>query len=406
MEEKIYELVDLAREKSELINTYAEHVEQRTAAMQNQFISLSNDLIKNWEHNQQLHDLSSKKLQEKLLAYIDTEIAHVAAFDAARKKEGAPWLHFQISSHKLSFVLSKIREQLVGEENESRVLSLVSGYFRPDKTFKDRYPLLRTDSFFGSNTATYEAYKLFCATFAFTDLYIDHFKSSSLAHVTNSDHLPECWINSGSKFCGKAGGPGFGFPHAGYAFGGHRDENEQREFGPQDCSSLLFRLIGETTKRKNSHLKPILMSTQHQLFAWRYRQYNDYMQINYSKDDYSASVRQYGDSIFATETPNIETVAPGDIYFKRTAIKSNTPFDLHSNGGGHTGAVIGHDLVDPNKVLIFECARSLEDEKIDPENRANSIWGTGGAGIGSVNGIYEENTETKETRNMFLRLKY
>lgn len=402
------DLVVAGQKQSLLVNNYSAHVEQRTSAMREDFKFMAEDLAVDYEQNKELADISGASLQTKVLKYIDTEISHLAEFDKARIQPGAVWLPYQISSHKLSFSLPKIREQLTGEENESAVVRLASGEFKPDLTFEEQYPILRTDSFFGSNRATYEAGKMFCVKFATSDKTIADFNHTSLAHISPYDKLPECFVNSGSKFFTKVNNiTGFGFYHAGYAFGGQRGETVQYKLGPEDCSSLLANILYQTMNPDGAYgAAPLQTSTIHQLYAWRARQNNDKMFIDRSTDGYSSEVVKYWDMILEPQTPATDALMAGDIYLLRTALKDKGDFDIHATGGGHTGVVIGEDPADPNNVLIFECARNLEQENINLEYPEQTVWGVAGVGIGSFAKRYEELTDDRVNRNMFLRPKH
>lgn len=402
------DLVVAAKKQSLLVHNYAAHVEQRTYAMREDFKNLAESLATDYEQNKELADISGAALQIKVLQYIDTEISHLAEFDKARMQPGAVSLPYQISSQKLSFSLPKIREQLTGEENESAVVKLVSGEFKPNPTFEEQYPILRTDSFFGSNCATYEAGKMLCVKFAISDKTIADFNDTSIVHISPYDKLPECFVNSGSKFFTKVNNtPGFGFYHAGYAFGGQRGETVQYKLGPEDCSSLLANILYQTANPDSTYgAAPMQTSTIHQLYAWRARQNNDKMFIDRSADGYIDDIVKYWDTILELQTPATDAVMAGDIYLLRTALKDKGDFDMHASGGGHTGVVIGEDPSDPNNILIFECARNLEQENINLEYPEKTVWGVGGAGIGSFSKRYEELTDDRVKRNMLLRPKH
>jgi hypothetical protein len=404
---EIQDLVESSKKQSLLVKNYAAHIRQRTAAMRQEFIKIADEMAGYYEENQELADTSGAELQKQVLKYIDTEIVNLAAFDKARTEPGASWLYPQISSHKLSFTLPKIRTMLTGEDHESTVVNLARGRFKSDDSFFVEYPLLRTNSFFGSTAATYAAGMTFCVRFATSNKNIGDYAKGSLAHISPSSSIPGCFINSGSRFSVNLDGiTGLGFYHAGYAFGGQRGEPVQYTLGPEDCSSLLANVIQQTTKPGSKYAAASMQtSTIHQLYAWRDRQHNDKMFIDRRKDGYSQEIATYWNSILELDTPNADLVKAGDIYLLRTALKAKGDFDAHATGGGHTGVVIGENPSDPTKVLIFECARDLEGEKIDLEYPENTIWGVGGVGIGSFNKRYDEQTDDRIKRNMFLQTK-
>lgn len=395
-------LIETAKMHSPLVDVAAKHTACRTNAMRRDQLKLVNSLRSSYEV--QTQDLSGAALQKQVVNYLETELKNYKEFDVARKQSGAPILPFQVSFHKMSFILEKTHEFFNSEEDGSHAFhNLAQGIFEPEDSFWQKYPMLRTNTYFGSNTATLESAKMLCFRFATSRETIQTYAQTSITHVTPTEHLPTIFQNSNSKFFThiKVKGklvPGFGFVHGGYAFGGQRREPRQLEFGPEDCSSIVHNWLDSSIYRL-PYRAPVhtQFSTADELRAWRQRGQRGLYFID--KNPAASTWDEYFKKTIDKPITAKHTQA-GDLILIRTA-QSDKDFDSHAAGSGHTGVVIGDDPVDASKVLIFECARDME-----AENPEKNIWGNAGVGVGSFSKQYHEETlDNKTRRTMFLRPK-
>ena len=381
------------------------HILWRTRAMQRDQRKLASQLQLEYE-NGQYQDMSGAELQKTAVNYLDRELEHIRLFDIARRAPDGLPLPPQVSVHKLNIILPKVKAEFASDEDgDAGFHQLVQGVFNPDASFLAKWPVLRTESYWGSNKGTIESAKMLCFKFATSADTIATYAKTSIAHVTPTVNLPSTFQNSGSKFFTNTNVsgvwvPSFGFVHGGYAFGGQRGELKHFEFGPEDCSSIVHNWL-DASVYKMPYNKPAILdqfSTIDQLYAWRKTQKRGLYFI-----DRTPEATKWSEYLKTTIQGQIsaQKVKPGDIYLLRSALKINGSPDTHAKGSGHTGIVIGNDPDDASRVLVFECARDMEAE--DPQK---NIWGCAGAGIGSFQKIYEKERDDKIDRTMFLRPKF
>lgn len=163
---------------------------------------------------------------------------------------------------------------------------------------------------------------------------------------------------------------GLAVVHNGYAFGGQRGENEQRRFGPQDCSSLLAK-----------HLDCLPFSTYHQatwhqdqlgfffkdsgpVFAPFEPRWRDEIRPLYSKDrEYTA----FSEKTIPITVSGLQDIQAGMIYTTRSyAGVDQNPEKSLDGKGGHTAVVIGTEGQGPDaKVYVMGAGRDLEGSNKD-----------------------------------------
>jgi len=400
MREHYDPLITASMGENLLVYTAGIHIQERTEAMRNDQLALVEELKVNAD-NGLLADESGDSLQSRVLKYLKYEINVMYDLDRKNKQ-----LHIldQIASNKMHSILSKVQEEFL-TGTESALASLALGEFKPEPSFDVTWPILRTDSYWGSTRGVVGSAKLISVIFATTTKDIANYAETSIAHVTPELCLPQFFIESDSKFYMTTANniPAFGFVHGGYAYGGQRNERVRYKFGPEDCSSMVANWL-DTAKKSSDEYQAAThqFSTLHQLYAWRAKQKQpDGFMID--REVFHKDMEAHFEGLFQ-EAITADQAIGGDVYLRRNFNNVNGDPDHNSVGSGHTGVVIGKDPDDDSRVLIFECARDMESL-----NTAHEEFGAAGAGVGSFSAQYEEKYHDtrfkmdRTKRTMFLR---
>ncbi len=154
--------------------------------------------------------------------------------------------------------------------------------------------------------------------------------------------------------------------HNGYTFGGHRNE-EDKPFGPEDCSSLLAKYAG-CQPVSTWHLATYFQLQQSFFFEGSQfqsviQQWEGSREENL-RDAYIASLSQVATSV---KVFDIKQVTPGMIHGHRTykGVKDKPDVALFGNGG-HTSFVLGtQGQGEDAKVITIGANRDLETTNRD-----------------------------------------
>jgi len=154
--------------------------------------------------------------------------------------------------------------------------------------------------------------------------------------------------------------------HNGYAFGGHRNE-EEKEFGPEDCSSFVTKYVG---------CKPV--STFHQAIYYRLWQYKMnqlsipqelYQEVvgkinKFQKDPCILSLEK---SLSTVQIRDVDQLVPGLVYsWRKTKNKHPSYQETFFGTGGHTSLVLGtQGSGDDAKVITIGANRDIEGTNRD-----------------------------------------
>ncbi len=378
-----------------LLATAANHIAERTDLMR-QDQQILDHILKNTYNSGAHDDISGAGLQRKITSYVYRELKTFQAFDSY-KSGLTNDMPAQIYNHKMSYLLQSVLNDFTADEGV--VVRLFANDFAPEPSFYAHLPTLRTNTYWGSTRGVMYSAKQICAVFATSSIGCADFVDSSIFHSTPCSALPAYLINSGSKFITQLENKSvFSFVHSGYAFGGQRQEAQQYQFGPEDCSSILSNWLSQAQTPSFYRSAANQLSTVHQLYWWRAQQTGHFIidRLTYNQQIESICNIYYKSAI--AQSAQQKWLMPNDVFLLRTFAKANGNPDLNCAGGGHTGIVIDRDPDEPSKVLIFECARDLESE-----NPEAGIWGPAGCGIGSFSANYEQIVDDRIKRTMFLR---
>ncbi|MBS0289614.1 MAG: hypothetical protein JSS07_06230 [Proteobacteria bacterium] len=171
------------------------------------------------------------------------------------------------------------------------------------------------------------------------DNYNNWVDNAAITHVTPlpdflnaTDIAADFTDNFSFYFSDELTPQGFAFIHSGYAFGGHRNETrypDGKEFGPEDCSSWIAKLIGSE----------VSFSTIDQLFTYRMSEPEEtrgYVDPDWFTSEYAKTMDIL--SPIHVSDP-LKDVHPGQVFTFR-----NFDSDDHINAtgtGGHTALVLG-----------------------------------------------------------------
>lgn len=394
--EELNQLIAKAKAENPIANAAATHIENRTAQMRTDQISIQKKIQEDYKDSNSVHaEQSGETLTKQVLQYLELEKINMLKFSQATHPSEKP----QIKINKMFLIMDrtikaiKDPKYLLGPSYNQEFFDnseILIPYFAEGKQIKFpdyewNYPILGTDTFWGSNRATIFSNVLLSIRFTTTEETVTDYMNTSIAHVSDSKLLPPDFLVSQSKYLYNVNGvTGFGFTTGGYAFGGSRAETllTHKIFTPEDCSTFIAKITGSK----------IPYTTLDQLYAWRFLSNVGVVNKNWPK-----SISEEFHGYTALETT--EKPIAGDIHLQRNfKITENSNPDLEDGIAGHTTIVIGQDPKEEHKVLTFGFSRDMEKE-----NPEEGIWGKAVAGIESYSTIYDAKETNKGTRTMFLR---
>lgn len=342
-------MIERARMQSQLaataLNDYTCY-NQAVYADQTYLLNLNQQL---WQTRQQ--SIDSKALQKSVLEKVTFDLAAITQFNAQLAPLPAADfadLTWALKSNKMENILQGA-QQLISDDVVFE--TLLTGHFPASFQNGPAFPVVigAVDSVWGNSQNTYLSAAIVEINLALRDqnshvqdilsevdtLWLDN---AAIIHVTPiAELVPEQAImdfsSSSFYFSDPLTPQGFAFIHSGYAFGGQRGEHrydDEKDLGPQDCSSWLAKLTGTD----------YAFSTIDQLFTYRLslpEEEQGYIDATWL-DSEGANIMQALFTPVQVADPFYD-IQPGQVMAFRHFADSD---HLHSTGdSGHTVLVIG-----------------------------------------------------------------
>lgn len=213
-----------------------------------------NDLLKKLaELHAEKQDLSGSELTHQVISRMEADKRFINACSQKIRSEGIK-VHYAISSHKFEQTFADTKELL--KHSDDIIPQIASGKLPAEYTALSNFdsaelPIIDYDTaayYWGTYKVTTVSSLLHETCFTLSGKTAsDVSLASSIFHVAPSPGGildPKCSF----AYFNKKGIVGFGFPHAGYAYGGSRNQRllypKEKLFCPEDCTSGTAKIVG------------------------------------------------------------------------------------------------------------------------------------------------------------------
>lgn len=190
--------------------------------------------------------------------------------------------------------------------------------------------------------------------------YIKAIEDSAILHATPLPRafayapLNETVVDFPFFYRGKNSPPAgeLAFLHNGYAFGGQRaDMIKDKQFGPEDCSSWIGKLLGLNS----------VVTTADFLFYHNQQSGKGYFDPGQNG---SAQQVELGFTLDAVEVKSLEDVRPGDIILYRNFSHEDPTHTKTAGRGGHIG-IVTETNTENDELTILSYNRDIEGQNME-----------------------------------------
>lgn len=315
------------------------------------------------EESQSLLDL-----QNKTLARIDSDLAHITKFNETLQLHPSPSHEndytWSLATHKMENVLLGAKGLL---EDETTFKAIVQGYFPECYPYQPPFPVIlgEQDSPYGNSQVTYLSAAMLEVNLSLQpepsihnilteqdNLWIDEAAIAHITPIAQDITLDQDFIHDFSFYFSDPFTPqGLIFVHSGYAFGGQRFETryaDGKEWGPEDCSSWIAKIVESDFP----------FSTIDQLYTYRMslpEENRGYVDPDWLQSP-DSQILEYLTPV--TIHNPIEDIQPGQVFTFRNFAEGEN-HDISGGIGGHTTLVLG--VRENGNVVSLGYARNMPE---------------------------------------------